>query len=321
MKILVTGGTGLVGSSIKEEVKDDVKNSYLFLSSKDVNLINENQVNTVFDNFRPDIVIHLASRVAGLYGNMNDNYGFLVDNIKLNTNILDNCKRYKVKKLINILSTCVFPDKNVKYPLTSDQILNGEPHPSNEGYSYSKRVLFTGSKLLFNQRESFDMPDFSVVNIIPTNLYGEHDNYHLINSHVIPGLIHKCYLSQRDEHNLIVKGSGSAKRQFLYSGDLAKIIMMFAKSEKYNGQFLSLIASVDRAHEISIKQVVEKIVNCFDFKGNVVYDVSFSDGQPAKTTDSNEVLLHFPDFKFTDIDTGLNKMVMHFKQNFETVRK
>lgn len=321
MKILVTGGTGLVGSSIKEYVKNDFANSYLFLSSRDVNLINENDVKTLFKDYRPDVVIHLASRVAGLYGNMNDNYGFLVDNLKINTNILDNCKRYKVKKLINILSTCVFPDKNVSYPLTSDQILNGEPHTSNEGYSYSKRVLFTGSKLLFNQRELFDMPDFSVVNIIPTNLYGEHDNYHLINSHVIPGLIHKCYLAQRDNYPLVIKGSGSAKRQFLYSGDLAKIIMSFAKSNKYDGQFLSLIASVNSTREISIKQVVEKIVKCFDFNGEIVYDTTFSDGQPAKTTDSNEVLKYFPDFKFTDIDTGLNNMIKFFKENFETIRK
>jgi GDP-L-fucose synthase len=321
MKLLVTGGTGLVGSSIKEYVKDDNENTYKFLSSKDVNLINEGEVNALFNNFRPDVVIHLASRVAGLYGNMNDNYGFLVDNLKLNTNILENCKKYKVKKLINILSTCVFPDKNVTYPLTSDQILNGEPHSSNEGYSYSKRLLFTGSKLLFNQKESFDMPDFSVVNIIPTNLYGEHDNYHLVNSHVIPGLIHKCYLAKDNNTDLIIKGTGSAKRQFLYSGDLAKIILMFAYSDEYKGQFLSLVASVPSSHEISIKQVVEKIVKSFDFKGNVVYDTSYSDGQPAKTTDSSEVIKYFPNFKYTDIDHGLNWMIQYFKENFETVRK
>jgi GDP-L-fucose synthase len=321
MKYLVTGGTGLVGSSIKECVKDDCDNEYLFLSSKDVNLINTEEVDVVFKNFHPDVVIHLASKVAGLYGNMNDNYGFLVDNLKLNTNILDNCKKYKVKKLINILSTCVFPDKNVTYPLTSDQILNGEPHTSNEGYSYSKRLLFTGSKLLFNQREFVGMSDLSIVNIIPTNLYGEYDNYHLINSHVIPGLIHKCYLAQNNNTDFVVKGSGSAKRQFLYSGDLAKVIVQFAKSDKFNGQFLSLIASTPVSSEISIKQLVDKIVNIFEFKGNVIYDTSFSDGQAAKTTDSNEVYKYFSDFEFTDIDNGLQKMIFHFKENFEKVRK
>lgn len=321
MKFLVTGGSGLVGSSIKEYIKDDSNNEYLFLSSKDVNLINSEDVDMVFNKFKPDVVIHLASKVAGLYGNMNDNYGFLIDNLKLNMNILDNCRKYKVKKLINILSTCVFPDKNVTYPLTSDQILNGEPHASNEGYSYSKRLLFTGSKLLFNQKEALGNSDFSVVNIIPTNLYGNHDNYHLVNSHVIPGLIHKCYLAQNNNAEFVIKGTGSAKRQFLYSGDLAKIIMMFAKSDKLNGQFVSLIASTPYSTEISIKQLVQKIVNIFDFKGDVVYDRSYSDGQPAKTTDSNEIYKYFPDFEFTNIDNGLHKMIDYFKLNFENVRK
>jgi GDP-L-fucose synthase len=321
MLVLVTGGSGLVGKSIQSLVKKselDKLDDYVFLSSSDCDLRKSNAVEEVFKKYKPDVVIHLASLVAGLYGNMDNNYQFLIDNVKINTNILECCNIFKVKRLVNILSTCVFPEQNehnnLVYPLTSNQILNGRPHPSNSGYAHSKRILHIGSKLLTNTS------DIEIVNLIPTNLYGKHDNYNLQKSHVIPGLIHKIYLAKQNQSNLIIKGTGSAKRQFVYVDDFSNIILHFV-SAKLDKRFNAMVVSPQKEEEISIKELVSHLVRIFEFKGKIIYDSDYPDGQDVKTADSNELLEYLPSFEFTHFDTGLHKTINYFIQNYDTVRK
>lgn len=321
MLVLVTGASGLVGQSIQHIIKQNSNNTeydYVFLSSKDCDLRDSLQVEDIFNKYNPDIVVHLASLVAGLYGNMDNNYKFLIDNIKINTNILECCNKFNVKRLINILSTCVFPENNeynnLVYPLTSNQILNGRPHPSNSGYAHSKRILHIGSKLLTNTS------NIEIVNLIPTNLYGKHDNYHLQKSHVVPGLIHKIYLAQQNETNLIIKGSGNAKRQFVYVDDFANIILHFVNCSLYK-PFNVLIVSPPKEEEITIKTLVKKLTDIFEFDGKIIFDTDYPDGQDIKTADSNELLEYIPNFKFTKIDEGLEQTINHFVQNYPNVRK
>lgn len=321
MLILVTGGSGLVGKALQQLVKInelDLFDEYIFLSSSDCDLRKEDEIEKIFTTHKPDIVIHLASLVAGLYGNMDNNYKFLIDNIKINTNILEYCNKFKVKRLINVLSTCIFPEQNqynnLTYPLTSDQILNGKPHPSNSGYAHSKRILHIGSRLLTNSS------DIEIVNLIPTNLYGKHDNYNLQKSHVIPGLIHKIYLAKKNNTNLIIKGTGQAKRQFVYVDDFAKIILHFI-STRLLKQFNPLVIAPPKDNEITIKQLATYLTDIFDYKGKIIYDSDYSDGQDVKTTDSAELLEYLPDFKFTPLKTGLHSTITHFIQNYNTIRK
>jgi GDP-L-fucose synthase len=314
LNILVTGGTGLVGSSL-----NDIKNlpdiKWLFLSSKMCDLRSQLDVNDLFISFKPDIVIHLAARVGGLFMNIENNYLMMSDNLKINNNILDYCKKYKVKRLINILSTCIFPDNNVTYPLTSDQILNGPPHFSNEGYAYSKRLLYMGSKLLSNET------DIEIVNLIVTNLYGKNDNYNLINSHVIPGIVHKCHLALKSNNNLFVKGNGKAKRQFLYSKDLAKIILEFINlslPKKFN----TLIVSPPSQNEITISKLVSCITDAFDFENLIIYENKYkNNGQDLKTCDNTELLQYLPNFKFTSLDNGLKETITYFLYNYYRIKK
>lgn len=321
MKVLVTGGSGLVGKSIQSLVKslDLIEtDDYIFLSSAQCDLRKDDDVDEFFNQHKPDIVIHLASLVAGLYGNMDNNYRFLIDNVRINTNILECCNKYRVKRLINILSTCVFPEQNeynnLSYPLTSNQILNGRPHPSNSGYAHSKRILHIGSRLLTNTS------DIEIVNLIPTNLYGKHDNYNLQKSHVIPGLIHKIYLAKKNNSNLIIKGTGKAKRQFVYVDDFAKIILHFV-SIKLTKPFNSIIVCPSKDREISIKDLINKLTRMFEFNGKVIYDSDYPDGQDIKTADSSELLEYIPNFKFTNLEDGLHKTINHFIQNYDTIRK
>ena len=319
MKVLVTGGSGLVGSSINELVNlqgtlpfIDVF-GFVFLNSKDCDFRNEQQVDDLFNLNKPEIVIHLAAKVAGLYGNISNNYTMLVDNIKINTNVLEACRKYKIKRLINILSSCVFP-ASCRLPLTSDQIDLGPPHNSNEGYSFSKRILSTGSKLLSKSLET------EVVNLIPTNLAGKYDNFNLSDGHVLPVLIAKTYLAQKNNKPLIIKGLGESYRQFVFSTDFAKIILHFVNCILPQ-QFNQLIVGPPVEDEITIKELVNKIVKEFDFNGPVVYDSSFPEGQFKKTVSSDELLSYIPNFKFTPLDVYLKETIKYFIENYETVRK
>jgi GDP-L-fucose synthase len=313
MKILVTGSSGLVGDAVCKRLEKEHKGAdFYFLTSRLCDLRDYQQVDHVFSAFLPDTVIHLASLVGGLYGNLDNNYTFLTDNLKINMNVLEACKRYHVKKLINILSTCIFPDQGVSYPLTSDQIVNGAPHYSNEGYAYSKRMLYVGSNLLLKTDQKIN-----IVNLIPTNLYGNNDNYHLQKSHVIPGLIHKCYLAKMSGGDFFIKGSGMASRQFLHVDDFADVISRFVT---FNGN-ATLIVSPPKESEIKIRELVDLIADSFEFKGKIVYESDFADGQIKKTTDSVELLNYFPDFTFTTIQDGLKTNIDYFIQNYERVRK
>lgn len=339
MRVLISGGSGLVGSSIKElinSVSSKNTHEYVFLSSKLCDLRDPVACEKLFSNGNFDIVVHLAAKVGGLYANMDSNYNMLIDNLKINTNILENCKTYKVKRLINILSTCIFPEENASnnlvYPLTSDQILNGKPHHSNSGYAHAKRMLYVGSKLLSTTS------DIEVVNLIPTNLYGKNDNYNIHNSHVIPGLIHKTFIAKENfdknlcrstdslksigntSCKLIIKGSGNAKRQFLYVDDFARVILHFVNCTLAK-QCSSLIVSPPKEQEITIRSLVNSITKQFDFKGKIIYDTDYPDGQHLKTTDSNELLNFIPDFKFTDLSKGLEENITFFNENYEIVRK
>lgn len=317
LKILVTGGSGLVGEAIfnqRMNLNNNSRVEWLFLTSTDCDLRLIDNVESIFSLFKPDIVIHLAAKVMGLYGNLTNNYSMLVENVKINTNILEACKKYKIKRLINILSTCVFPDKNISYPLTSNQILNGEPSETNYGYSYSKRLLYIGSKLLTKET------DIIVINLIPTNLYGLNDNYNVINSHVIPGIIHKCYKADLNNINLFIKGSGQARRQFLYANDFANIILQFINLP-LNSQLHSLIVSPPVDTEMSISQLVKSIVYEFDFTKLIVYDNKSSDGQISKTCSDIELLNYLPNFEFTPFSKGLHETIKFFKHNYKYIRK
>jgi len=306
MKVLVTGGTGLVGKNLQGMCPN-----FIYLSSKNCNLLNYEETKNVFESHKPTHVIHLAAKVGGLYMNLEHNFEMLHDNLLINMNVMRVCKDMKIKNFIGCLSTCIFPAK-VKYPITEDQLHNGPPHPSNEGYSYGKRML----EPFCRQMNKLDGYNYRC--IIPTNVYGKFDNFHLKHSHVIPGLIHKCYLAKKNGTPFKIMGTGKALRQFIYAEDLAYIIRHLVHF--YDGEHKNIICSSDITDEVSIKHIVEKIAEIMKYD-NIVYDESFSDGQYKKTVDNKILKTIVPSIKFVDIDRGLTKTIKWFCENFETVRK
>jgi len=305
--ILVTGGTGLVGSAIKE-ISSTYSYDFVFISSKDYDLTKEDQVETLFTNVKPDYVIHLAAYVGGLYKNMNQPVNMIEKNSKMNLNIVEACHRFCVKKLIACLSTCIFPDKTT-YPINESMLHNGPPHSSNASYAYAKRLLDIQCQAY---RQQYNSP---FVCIIPTNIYGPHDNFSLEDGHVIPALIHQCWIAKQSGNPFVVRGTGTPLRQFILSTDLATIIMQVLE-HKDNPERV-IIASKE---EVSIKQVAEYIANGFDYNKNMVFDTTYSDGQYKKTADASvvEKLIHPI---WTPLQEGITKTVEWFNENVETIRK
>lgn len=304
--IIITGGSGLVGSAFKK-IKDDYQNiNFIFLNSKKADLTNYEKSKNVFKSHNPCCVIHLAAYVGGLFKNINNNVEMYEKNMIINLNVLRICHELNINKVICCLSTCIFPD-NIKYPINETQLHLGPPHTSNIGYSYAKRMLEIHCSLYNKQYNR------KYICIIPTNIYGEHDNFSLTDGHVIPALIHKCLLSQKNNDDFVVFGTGKPLRQFIYSVDLAKLIMLVLKKYQDTNP---IILSTDENDEISIKHIAEKIHTIFDNKNKIIFDSSFSDGQYKKTADNKKLKELFKDFKFTDIDTGLKNTIEWFKNNY-----
>ncbi|NBO99446.1 MAG: NAD-dependent epimerase/dehydratase family protein [Proteobacteria bacterium] len=318
MTILVTGAFGLLGCAIQKIVAQDPEcnpKDFYYLSRSDCDLRDRNQVIQLFQRIKPRVVIHLASHVGGVYDNMNNNLKYLLENTDINNNIVRACGEFGVTRLVNILSTCIFPDyPQVHYPLTSEQLHNGLPHFSNIGYAYSKRLLHVASKILA------DTSTTQVINLIPTNLYGENDNYNIVSGHVIPALIHKTYLAKQSNGTLYIKGSGEAHRQFVYADDLARVILHFVKSTIVLKQ-VSCVVCPPESESVSIKQVVDLIASEMKFTGRIQYDGESSDGQLKKTASHHELEQYIPDFQFTPLLEGLQKTCRFFERNNYLLRK
>ncbi len=305
MKVLVTGGSGLVGKNLKELCPN-----FIYLSSSDCNLLNYDESLEYISNINPTHIIHLAAKVGGLYMNLEYNFEMLRDNLLINTNIINICRQLKIKNFIGCLSTCIFP-ANVEYPITEEQLHNGDPHTSNEGYAYGKRMLEVFCRQM-NKKNGYNY-----ICIIPTNIYGKYDNYNLEHSHVIPGLIHKCYLAKQENKPFVIMGTGKPLRQFLYVKDLAKIINHLLA---YDGPCKNIICAPPEEEEISISELASHIARIMKYE-NIRYDNSFSDGQFKKTVSNKQLMKLKPDFVFTSMEDGLKETIEWFMNEYNDIRK
>jgi GDP-L-fucose synthase len=308
--ILVTGGTGMVGSAIKSISENYSKYQFIYISSKNYDLTNFESTNKMFEDYHPEYVIHLAACVGGLYKNMNQKVDMFEKNLQINYNVVKCSYLYKVKKMIACLSTCIFPDKII-YPIDETMLHNGPPHASNDAYAYAKRMLELQCRLY---RENYGC---NFVCVIPTNIYGKYDNYSLEDGHVLPALIHKCFLAKKNNVDFIIRGTGKPLRQFIYSEDLAKLMLRILFMEN---MIDNIILSVPEKDEVSIETVAFSIAKCFNYEQYVIFDNNYSDGQFKKTA-SNEKMSHlFPEFKFTEFDNGIQETINWFVKNFDKAR-
>lgn len=308
-KVVVTGSNGLLGSAIKRELFDNGEGPHIFLTRKDANLESHAEgAITIYKSsavHQADTLIHCAAKVGGVQANMDNNEGFFVSNTTIDFNVLHGAANGKIQNLVSILSTCVFPDNDVTYPLTADQIDMGAPHGSNYGYAYSKRLLLYQTKIYAKAM------GLNWISVIPTNLYGPHDNFDLNNGHLIPALIRKAYEAKRDGTDYVVWGDGTPLRQFVYSEDMAKIVLWASKNWKSDVPMMAV-----NPREYSIKEVVDIITQRFQIpEDRIIYDQSKPNGQFKKTASSDVEW-----FEFTPLEEGINKTIDWFIVNYEKAR-
>jgi GDP-L-fucose synthase len=309
-RIIITGGSGLVGTGIRSLSHKYSEYEFVYISSREYDLTSLEKTREMFETYKPYYVIHLAACVGGLFKNMSDKVKMLEDNLMINFNVVKCSHEYKVEKLVACLSTCIFPDKT-SYPINESMLHDGPPHGSNDAYAYAKRMLHIQCKAY---RETYGD---NFVCVIPTNIYGPNDNFNLLDGHVIPSLIHQCYLAIQDGGVFVVKGSGKPLRQFIYSEDLAELLMWTLLN--YDGELL--ILSVPGQAEVHISDVAKIIAKHMGYKDLIIYDEGYSDGQQKKTADNRLLQEIYGRYNFTNIDEGIRKTVEWFVANYANSRK
>lgn len=289
-KILVTGGSGLVGKHLQK-----ILPNAFYLSSKDCDLTNITQVKWLISSYQPDIVVHLAARVGGIQDNIKYPADYFDDNILINTNIVKVCKDHDVKKFIGILSTCIYPSVVENYPMTEEDLFIGPPPPSNFSYGYAKRCLAV-------QIDAYNKQFGTKYNyLIPCNLYGDYDNLHNDSKmHFITALLNKIKNAKDNKLNLL--GTGKPLRQFMYASDLADIIKLVISNdvtENFN-------VAPDFNYYINEMAKIALEVTEKDYE--IIYDRPDLDGQFRKDVSNKKLLEIFPHFKFTGLKEGLKQV-------------
>lgn len=300
-KILVTGSDGLLGSALKKILGEN----HVYHTKNDCDLTNsfetEKYITDQVKNFKVNTIIHCAARVGGIQANTNNNLGFFIDNFEINKNVLKSAFKNNIPNFVNILSTCIFPNENIIYPLTPDQIDNGAPHPSNYGYSYAKRLSWYETKIFRKMTKN------NWISVVPTNLYGPNDNFHLESSHLIPGMIHRAFLAKKNNTKFVVWGDGTQLRQFVYSEDLAKLIIW--SLDNWNKEEPCML--IDEK-EVSILDIVKIIIKRFEIDES---DIIFDDTKP-KGQFKKPAISHVKEYNFKKLETGINETINWFIENY-----
>ena len=311
--ILVTGGSGQVGRAIQKVLKTDKKEDeeWIFLSSKDANLLNKADTFAVFQKYKPTHVIHLAATDGGQYAHMGHSCEFFRDNMNMNDNVMEASSSLKIRKLVSCLSTCIFPDKT-SYPIDESMIHNGPPHQTNFGFSYAKRMMEVLNRA-YNEKSGC-----LFTSVIPCNIFGPHDNFNITLGHVIPGLINKAYTAKKNGTAFEIWGSGEAMRQFIYNEDLATLFIWAMREYE---EIEPIIVAPDEADELVIKDVARMILEAFDFQGEIKFLTEKADGQLKKTASNAKLRKYLPHFQFTANRKAIMETVDWFKDNYHDARK
>ena len=279
MKILIFGSKGMVGSSVSRSLGQDSKYELILSSREETDLFNLEETKKLIRDIKPDVVVNAAAKVGGIYANNTQRYSFIVDNLKINMNILESCKAFSNIKIINLGSSCIYP-LNAVNPITEKEFMNGKLEPTNSPYAMAKlSAIEIGNSMTFEFGHK-------IINLMPTNLYGPYDYFSDSNSHVIPGLMQRMHKAKtNNEQEFLIWGSGKPLREFLHVDDLASAIKKVIEVETNE----SLI-NVGSSQEISIKELAELLKKVIGYDGLLGFDESKPDGNPRKLLDSTKIL-------------------------------
>jgi len=295
MKILILGSNGLVGTSLTKILSNDKENFEIVSANRDVcDLLNFQNTKDYIDDISPHLIINCAAKVGGIYANSTYRSQFLIENLKINVNLLESIIEKPEIKVINLGSSCIYP-LEAENPIKEDSIMSGKLEPTNSPYAMAKLTAIELGNSLAKQY------GHKILNLMPTNLYGPNDNFSEMDSHVIPGLICRMHNSKiSNDASFSVWGTGTPKREFLFVDDLSNAIKFLIENGVDEG-----IYNIGSGSEISIGDLVKVLAKVINYDGKIEFDTKYPDGNPRKAIDSSKInnLGWKPDI---DIKNGLN---------------
>ena len=279
MKVLIFGSNGLVGSSIKKVFeKNESKFETISSTRKDADLLSLTETKNFITKIQPNLIINSAAKVGGIHANNTERSEFLIQNVKINLNILESLIDFPNIQLINLGSSCIYP-LEAENPIKEEAIMTGSLEPTNSPYAMAKLTAIELGNSISSQYGN------KILNLMPTNLYGPNDNFSDKESHVIPALIQRIHNAKVENlPSVEVWGTGSPMREFLYVDDLSDAIMFLINNNITHG-----LLNVGSGKEITIKELVEKIKVVVDFQGEIVFNKNYPDGNPRKLIDSSKI--------------------------------
>jgi len=296
-KIFIAGATGMVGSSIYRTLKkygyglNKNKGEILTPNRNELNLLDQEKVAYWFAKEKPSVVILAAAKVGGIYANASKPFDFLIENLKIQTNVIESAFKNKVKRFLFLGSSCIYP-KHCLQPIKEESLLSGLLENTNESYAIAK---IAGIKLCQSLRSQYN---FDAISLMPTNLYGPNDNYHPSNSHVMASLIRKfCEAKHKSLSSVTCWGTGNPFREFLHVDDLGEAVVFALENwdpsskdspKDKAGKPLDFL-NVGTGKDISIKELVKLVANLCDFDGEIIWDTTKPDGTPKKQLDVTNI--------------------------------
>lgn len=305
-KIYIAGHRGMVGSAILKKLKQEGFENFVLKTSSELDLRNQQKVSEFFEKEKPEYVFLAAARVGGIVANNTFRADFLYDNLMIQNNIFHQSYLQKVKKLMFLGSSCIYP-KLAPQPLKEEYLLSGYLEYTNEPYAIAK---IAGIKMCENYRKQYHC-DF--ISVMPTNLYGENDNYDLQNSHVLPALLRKFVEAKQNKINFVeVWGTGTPLREFLHTEDLAEACYFLMQN--YSSEEL---INVGFGEDITIKDLALLIQKIVKYEGEIHFDTSKPDGTPRKLMDSSKI--HALGWKAKiNLEEGIKRILQHqFNYQYE----
>jgi GDP-L-fucose synthase len=277
-KIFIAGHNGLVGSALVRKLKDKGFNNLLLKNRSELDLTNQHAVEVFFAHEKPEYVFLAAAKVGGIYANNTYPAEFIFSNMQVQMNIINESWKYKVKKLLFLGSSCIYP-KYCPQPMKEEYLLSGQLEPTNEAYAIAK---IAGIVMCQSYNRQYGT---NFISVMPTNLYGPNDNYHPLNSHVLPALIRRFHEAKASKApKVTIWGTGNPTREFLYSDDLADACIFLM--EKHNGND---IVNIGSGKEVTIRELAMTIKKAVGYDGEIDFDVTKPDGTPRKLLDCSKL--------------------------------
>ena len=303
-RVAVTGGAGFLGSFVVEALRERGCPAPFVPRSREYDLRKEADIARMLATVRPDLIIHLAAVVGGIGANRENPGRFFYDNLIMGAQLIEGARQAGVAKFVAIGTVCSYP-KFAPVPFREEDLWNGYPEETNAPYGLAKKMLLVQSQAY---REQYG---FNSIFLLPVNLYGPRDNFDPSSSHVIPALIRKCVeAAATGAPEIVVWGTGSATREFLYVADAAEAILLAA--ERYDS---SEPVNLGTASEISIKDLVGLIARHTGFTGRITWDTSKPDGQPRRMLDTDRAAKSFGFVAKTSFEEGLRKTIGWYRRS------